>query len=64
MMPEDFVYNQIFKGALSENALERHAHNHAVLGLEDYKKNKIAKKVSHLIQDRIKQAVKDSKKKR
>jgi len=59
---EDFVYNQIFKGALAKNALERHAHDQATIGLEDYKKGKIEKKVSHLIEDRIKKAVQATKK--
>lgn len=64
MMPDDFVFNQIFKGALNQKASERCAHNNALLGLEDYKKNRIASKVSKLIQDRIKRAVADTKKSR
>ena len=62
MQPNDFVYQQIYKGALSKGASERAAHNNALLGLEDYKKNKIFKKVSYLIEDRVKQAVKETKK--
>lgn len=62
MIPDDFVYNQIFKGAISQGAKERHAHSNAVLGLEDYKKHKIAKRVSHLIEGRIKKALQDTKK--
>lgn len=59
---EDFVYSQIFNGALAQKASERHAHDQALIGLEDYKKGKIPKKVSHLIEDRIKKAVQVTKK--
>ena len=62
MMPNDFVFNQIYKGALNAGANERAAHNNALLGLEDYKKHKLGtKKVSSLIETRIKQAKKESK---
>jgi len=62
MMPDDFVFNQIFKGAIAKKASDRHAHKHAVMGLADYKKSKNKKRVSFLIEDRIKQAVADTKK--
>jgi len=62
MNPGDFVYNEIFRGALAKKATERAAHTNAQIGLEDYNKNKIGKKVSHLIEERIKKAVTDTKK--
>lgn len=62
MSPDDFVYNQIFKGALAKNSSDRHAHKHAVIGLADYKKSKNKNRVSFLIEERIKQAVADTKK--
>jgi hypothetical protein len=58
---EDFVYKAIFSGCIAKKVDQSIGHKHAVMGLDDYKKNKIAKKVSHLIEDRIKQAVKDNK---
>jgi hypothetical protein len=61
MQPNDFVFSQIYKGALKSGATERFAHRHAVMGLEDYKKSKIATKVSKLIEQRIKDAIKDTK---
>lgn len=62
MMPNDFVFDQIYKGALKAGATERHSHNNAMLGLDDYKKHKLgAKKVSSLIETRIKTAVKESR---
>jgi len=61
MKPEDFVYNQIYRGALNAGARDRQALNNAILGLEDYKRHKIAKKVSGLIEARVKLAVKESK---
>jgi len=62
MSPEDFVYNQIFKGALNKKASQNNAQKQAVIGMEKYKKGKISKKVSHLIEQGIAEAVKDSKK--
>ena len=54
---EDFVFNSIYKGALKVGALEKAAHDHAVMGLDDFKKNKfVGRKASSLIEDRIKQA--------
>jgi len=61
MSPNDFVFNQIYKGALAKKATERAAHNAALNGLEFYKKHKISKKVSGLIAENIAAAVKASK---
>jgi len=59
MNMEDFVYNSIYKGALKVGAPERAAHDHAVMGLDDFKKNKFSgRKASSLIEERIKQAKK------
>lgn len=63
MSPSDFVYDQIFKGALAKNASERSAQTNAQMGLADFNKNKLGeKKVSKLIEARITQAVTDTKK--
>tara|TARA_Y100000593_G_C4224646_1_gene293759 strand:- start:52 stop:246 length:195 start_codon:yes stop_codon:yes gene_type:complete len=62
MNPSDFVYDQIYKGALNKQASQRWAQHHALLGLEDWKKNKIPSKTSKLIEARIKKAVQDTKK--
>lgn len=62
MTPNDFVYLQIFKGALKSGSSERIAKEEAVLGLEEYKKSKIGKSVSVLIDFRIKNAKRRSKK--
>ena len=61
MQPNDFVYNQIYKGSLQKGAKETKAHEMAVRGLEPYKRHQF-KKPSHLIEDFIKKAVKESKK--
>lgn len=42
MKPEDFIYNQIFKGSLKAGAKQDAAHRHAVMGLDEYKKGKMA----------------------
>ena len=47
-------------GGLRQGATERSAKEHAVMGLDDYKKGKF-KKVSALIEDRIKRAKRDAK---
>ena len=60
-MNDNFVFDQIYKGSINGGATERNAHNAAVIGLEEYKKGRYARKVSSLIQDKIKQAIKGSK---
>ena len=55
MKPNDFVYMQIYKGALAKGAKERAAHNNAILGLEDFKKGRFSK-TSKLIEERIRMA--------
>lgn len=57
MSPEDYIYNQIYKGALSVGASEQFAKDNAVTGLSDWKKGKF-KKVIDLIEEKIKQAKK------
>lgn len=56
MSPADYIYTQIYKGALHGGACERKAKDHAVMGLDDYKRNKYAGKPSRLIEERIKMA--------
>ena len=60
MNPSDFVYQQIYKGALAQKVNEGIAKNHAVMGLDMYKKGKF-QKVNVLIKDMITKAKKDSK---
>lgn len=57
---EDFVYMSIYRGALKVGAFERLAKDHAVMGLEDYKRGRFDK-VINLINKRIQDAKKDSK---
>lgn len=61
MEPADFVYSQIFKGALNNGASQNESQQQAVMGMEAYKKGKISKKVSHLIEEKIKTAVANTK---
>jgi len=53
----DFIYDQIYKGALRENAREKSAHNAATIGVSEYKKGRF-KKVPELIGRMINQAKK------
>jgi len=57
MQSTDFVYQQIYKGSLSQGAKEKAAHDAAVMGLGDYKKGKFKK-----AQDLIKQYIQKAKK--
>lgn len=57
MSQQDFVWIQIYKGALKAGSSERYAKDQAQVGLDEYKKNKFDRKVSHLIEKRIKNAV-------
>lgn len=62
MQPNDFVFNQIYKGALNQGAKEDSAHRFAVIGLDKFKKGKYGgAKVSHLIEQCIKDAKRESK---
>ncbi len=56
----DFVYMAIYRGALKVGATDRLAKDHAIMGLEDYKKGKFDKAIN-LINDRIQRAKKESK---
>ena len=60
MKPSDMVYNAIYKGALDKRCAESVARDHAVMGLDAYKKNKF-KTPKQLIDDYIKRAVVVSK---
>lgn len=48
----DFVYMQIYRGSLRKGASESKALRAALLGLDDYKKNRFTK-VSKLIEEKI-----------
>lgn len=61
MNPSDFVYNQVYKGLLAKGCPDRIAHQKAVKALEDYKKGKMDKKVSHLIEGAIRSGMKEAK---
>jgi len=63
MTPQDFVFEQTYKGAKKGGASERNAHAHAQIALDIYKKNKFSGKVSELIKLYISMAVKATKKK-
>lgn len=58
MNEQDYVYQQIYKGALKAGASEWASLAAAVTGLEKYKNNQF-KKASQLIVEKIKEAVKD-----
>jgi hypothetical protein len=60
MNPSDFIYVQIYRGAIRAGAKEPKAKDNAIAGLEEWKKGKF-KKPSMLIEQRIKQAKRESK---
>jgi len=57
MSPEDYIYDQIYKGALKAGAGEKSAKLHAVLGLERWKKGKFDK-TAKLVEEMIQSAKK------
>jgi hypothetical protein len=61
MMPSDFVYNQIFKGATNKGATNAAAHKFATIGLNSYIKHSFKATVPKLIEAMIKDAIKESK---
>lgn len=61
MQPNDFVWTQIYKGAISRGCKQGIAHKHAVTGSEKYRKNQFTGKAVNFIEDCIKAAVKESK---
>lgn len=56
MNPNEFIYQQIYKGALNVGASEKSAQSHAAMGLNDYKKSK--EKASTLVPKFIQRAKK------
>lgn len=58
MNEQDYIYEQIYKGALKAGASDRAALQAATTGLQKYKNNQF-KKASSLIIEKIKEAVKD-----
>lgn len=61
MQPNDFVWNQIYKGSIARGAKQGVAHKHAVTGSERYRKNQFSGKAVNFIEQCIKDAVKESK---
>jgi len=57
MKPEDFIFNQVYKGALADKCSERASKDCAVLAMEDFRKCRF-KKAKDLIDKYIKQAKK------
>lgn len=63
MDPFDFVYEQVYKGALNKGVKEGIARDQAVIALDAYKKGKFSgAKVGKFIEDQIKVAKMKSKK--
>lgn len=63
MSPGDYIYMQIYKGALAGGAKERLAKDYAVMGLDDYKRGKFKKGgAGQLVKSAIALAIKVSKK--
>ena len=60
MNPSDFIFSQVYRGALSEKVNERIAKDHAVMALNKFKKGQFKKPVE-LIKESIRQAKKASK---
>lgn len=57
MNPSDFVYDQIFKGAIRQGTKQDSAHRHAVMGLDELKKGKMGgARASKLIERHIAEA--------
>lgn len=62
-MTDDFIYNQVLKGALSKGASQSESRNWAMIAQERYKKGQF-KKASKLIEESISTAVKITKQSR
>ena len=58
---KDFIFDQVYKGALKAGASDRHAKDEAVTAMDRYKKNRFGK-ASKMIEEAIKDAVKHTKK--
>ncbi len=41
MSPVDYVYREVYLGALQSGAAESQAKNHAVMALDDFKKKQV-----------------------
>lgn len=61
MNPANFVRDSVYNKAMKQGAVDRVARDHADEARDAYLKNKFAKP-SELIEERVKAAVKDSKK--
>lgn len=60
MNPADFIYDQIYKKCLEKRIPESVAKDHAVMGLDCYKKGKFKKAVD-LVDDFVNRAARASK---
>lgn len=56
MQAKDYVFEQIYKGALAAGAKERAAHSFAIIGMDRWAKNKF-KKTSALVREMIQEAL-------
>lgn len=61
MLPKDFVYNQIYKGALGKGASEAFAHQRATMGVNNYLKGNFKGKAINFVESEIKEAVRLTK---
>lgn len=61
MLPKDFVFNQIYKGAIQQGSSEKNAKDKAVEGVGKFLKGNFTSKASGLIIDQISAAVKLTK---
>ena len=61
MNPHDFVFNQVYRTAISEGVSERISKDTAISALEEYKKGRF-KKPADLIKQKVSEAKRRQKK--
>jgi len=61
MMPNDFVWNTVYYGAIKKGANEIIARQRAVAASEKFRKSSYGKNAIKMIEEEIKEAVKQSK---
>lgn len=61
MMPNDFVWKQVYHGAMKLGANERIAKERACMASDKFRKSSYGKNAIKMIEDEIKEAVKISK---
>ena len=57
MNPNDYIFNQVYKGALADGACERASKDCAIMAMDDFKKGRF-KKATEIINKYIKMAKK------